>query len=271
MLKMRLLRWRSVALALTVAAAVLTTVASQVVDDDSPWVRILTLSAAVSIGLVPVIHTRAGRREVEAWTRARSVSEALKTELYTYHAGVSPYRDPGAEQLLTARTSQVLDEASDLVHHTLGVTPDRREPPTVDDLDSYVANRLQPQIAWYRNSASRLADQLTWGRRAELALCVLGVVLTASAATEQVSQAVVWLPVLTTISAAVTAHVTSSRWEYQLIEYLRTASELERLLASWRGTTTHDDDAADRLVQATEQVVSTQNDAWMAKWAAEKA
>ncbi|MGH3506724.1 MAG: DUF4231 domain-containing protein [Nocardioidaceae bacterium] len=270
-LKARLVRWRTIALALTIAAAVLTTCASQVVEEGSEGARMLTLAAAFAIGLVPVIHTRAGRREVEAWTRARSVSEALKTELYSYQAGVTPYRGTAAEELLGSRTALVLDDARDLLPHTLGFTPQRRELPPVHDLESYVQMRLQPQIDWYRSRAQTLAEQLTWARRAELALCVVGVALTTAAVTGQASDTAIWLPVVTTVSAAVTAHVTSSRWEYQLVEYLRTASELERLRAGWQDATAHGDEATDRLVQTCEQVVSAQNDAWMAKWAAERA
>jgi len=67
----------------------------------------------------------------------------------------------------------------------------------------------------------------------------------------------------------VSSHVAASRWEYQLVEYLRTAAQLEELLESWLGAEDHDDAAADALVEHCEHVVSIQNDGWMAKWTAE--
>ena len=39
-----------------------------------------------------------------------------------------------------------------------------------------------------------------------------------------------WVAVVTTVAAAVTAHAAAQRYEFLLIEYLRTAAELRRLL-----------------------------------------
>ena len=89
------------------------------------------------------------------------------------------------------------------------------------------------------------------------------------AATTETPQAAAWVAVVTTVTAAVSSHVAASRWEYQLVEYLRTGAELDRLLAEWQAAVLPDEVAADRLVDRCEQVISTQNDGWMAKWAAE--
>jgi hypothetical protein len=74
--------------------------------------------------------------------------------------------------------------------------------------------------------------------------------------------------VVTTAAGAVAAYITAERNEFLWIEYSRTVSELRRLLD--RGT------AADgrllsgpELVRECEQVISVQNQAWMAKWGEE--
>jgi hypothetical protein len=74
---------------------------------------------------------------------------------------------------------------------------------------------------------------------------------------------------VTTAAGTVAAYIAAERYEFLWIEYSRTASELRRLLD--RGT------AADRrvssgpeLVSECEQVISAQNQAWMAKWGEEE-
>ena len=267
-LKGRLGRYRATALWLAVAAAVLTTLASQVATLSSVVGKALALAAALAVGLVPVVRARLGGQAVEEWTRARSVSEALKSDLYTFLAGVAPFRGPDRESVLAARTDDVLSDAErdELLRHTAGVAPARRELPPVSDVATYAQARLVPQIGWYRMQAGQLRRRLDWARRAEAALSVVGVVFAVLAATLEVAAASAWVAVVTTVTAAVTAHVAASRWEYQLVEYERTAGELERLRASRVDASPTDPAADDRFVERCEQVVSAQNEAWMAKW-----
>jgi len=71
--------WRGAALGLAILGAVLATVASQSGQGTS-WARWTSGLAAVALALVPVIRgAKLGRSAVEAWTRARSASEALKS------------------------------------------------------------------------------------------------------------------------------------------------------------------------------------------------
>jgi hypothetical protein len=68
----------------------------------------------------------------------------------------------------------------------------------------------------------------------------------------------------------VAAYVASARYEFLWIEYSRTASELQRLLdrrTASDGRTL----SGSELVGECEQVISVQNQAWMAKWGEESA
>ncbi len=270
LLKARIDRLRSVMLALGVASAVLTTLAAQVAGLSSAAGKVLALAAGVAVGLVPLVRARLGRDAVSRWTRARAVAEELKAEVYPYLAGVAPFRAADRGVMLAERTNRVQEDAVDLLVHTAVVQPVSREMPAVHDVDSYVRARLVPQIAWYQDRAHSLASRLARARRVEVALSVVGVVLAAVAATWAINAAAAWVAVVTTVTAAVSSHVAASRWEYQLVEYLRTASELGRLRDGWMGAESADEAAEDRLVDRCEQVVSTQNDGWMAKWAAEQ-
>jgi hypothetical protein len=264
-LKVGIGRARTAGLGLTIAAAVLATLATQVASLSSAVGKALSLAAAVAVGLAPVARSRLAPASVAGWTRARSVSEALKSELYTYVAGTGPYRAADRDQQLDTRTQQVLTDAVDLLRHTAGLRPAERPLPAVRDVDSYLTARLEPQLRWYTDRAAELETKLTRVRYALLALSVLGVVLAAVAATLEVTAAAAWLTVLTTVSAAVTAYAAGSRYEYQLVEYLRTASQLDRLRVGWVAVK-RDRAADDGFVADCEQVVSVQNEAWMAKW-----
>jgi hypothetical protein len=268
-LKARIDRLRSAMLALAVASAILTTLAAQVESLTEPLGKALAVLAGVSVGLVPVVRSRLGRDAVSRWTRARAVSEELKAEVFQYLADVAPYRGgDGGEQLL-ARTRTVEDEAADLLVDTADVEPVQREAPAVHDFATYVEHRVDPQIRWYRSRSAGLKRRLARARFVELGLGVLGVLLAAVAAAGELDALAAWIAVVTTLTAALSSHVAASRWEYQLVEYLRTAAELSRLRDEWSVAGALDEAAEDRFVERCEHVVSIQNDGWMAKWAAD--
>ena len=75
----------------------------------------------------------------------------------------------------------------------------------------------------------------------------------------------VWVPVITTAAAAMSAHAAASCYEYSLVEYLRTAEELDRIRGR-RGAVATASDA--ELVALAERVISIQNEGWMAKLSA---
>jgi hypothetical protein len=269
-LKRSLDRARGTALSLTIAGAVLATLATQVAALSSVAGRALALGAAIAVGLVPLVRRRVGRTAVQDWTRARSVSEALKSDVFTFLAGAAPYRKGDREHELQGRTDALLRDAGDLLHHTTGIEPVQRELPPVHDVHSYSTERLTQQIdRFYRPKAEQLGRRLSLVRRAEFALGALAVVLAAVAATLQQSSAAAWIAVVTTVTAALTAHAAAGRYEYQMIEYLRTAAELERLRALRARFVERGIEGEDDFVRQSEHVISIQNEAWMAKWASE--
>lgn len=270
-LKARIDRLRSTMLGLAVASAVLTTLAAQVASLSRPGGKGLAVLAGVSVGLVPLVRSRLGRDAVSRWTRARSVSEELKAEVYRFLADVAPYRGSDRWTLLIERSRRVQDAAADLVVSTADVVPVDRGVPAVHDIATYVEHRMVPQIAWYRDRSSGLKRRLGRARAVELGLAVLGVVLAALAATGAVDALAAWVAVVATLTAALSSHVAGSRWEYQLVEYLRTADELNRLYEEWSVPGRLDEAGEDRLVDRCEHVVSIQNDGWMAKWTADQA
>ncbi|MFI2076820.1 MULTISPECIES: DUF4231 domain-containing protein [Streptomyces] len=271
-LKRTIERARTASLLLGIAGALFGTAASQTLADRPSLGRALAFLAAVAVGLVPVVGQRAGPQAVQRWTRTRSAAEALKNEVYSCLAGVSPYRGAGAGRALRERTERVESAAVDLLPHTRGIVPVTRALPAVSDVDSYVALRVRRQIdGYYRPKAGEMGRKVAVVRRVEFALGAAGAVLGALAGGLEVEGAAAWVAVVVTAGAAVSAHGVAAKYAFQEMEYARTADELRRLVAR-RGAGDGGDggpEADDAFVARCERVISVLNDTWMIKWTTE--
>jgi hypothetical protein len=264
-------RARVTALALGIASAVLGTAASQVMNRNGPLGQSLAFGAALAAGLVPTLSARFGRSVIADWTRLRSVSESLKSEVYVYLAGVGPYRTGRPDTLLLRRVEDLRAEASDLLPHTTGLTARSRTPPAVNGVDSYVELRVRRQIdGYYRPGAARMGRNLARVRRTELLLGILGAALGALSGAFGVEQAAAWVAVTTTVGTAVSVHALACKYQYQQSEFARTADELQHLLNRQAAEGTACGPAVeDDFVARCEHVMSTLHDAWVVKWTTE--
>jgi hypothetical protein len=267
-------RARVLSLALGLAAAVLGTAASQTIAQHPAPGKALAFGAACATGLVPIVARYAGPGAVRDWTRLRVTSESLKSETYLWLAGVTPYRGPDAQLVLQQRLEQLREEAAHLLPRTVGITPVRRQPPAVSDVDSYIELFLRPQITdYYLPRARAMGRRVAFVRRAEFALGTLGVLLGALAGTFEVEQAAAWVAVATTASAAITAHGMAANHSYQQVQFTATAADLEDAVARWYADADSDRTRAaaeDAFVSHCERVISALNDTWMAKWTSEQ-
>jgi SMODS and SLOG-associating 2TM effector domain 1/Protein of unknown function (DUF4231) len=266
-LKKRIILWRSVALALAILGAVLATLATQV-GLTSGLGRTLSLTAAVALAVVPVIRgARLGKNRIEAWTRARSATEALKAETYLYLTRTPPYDQENRDGELLQQTGGITSQVGDLAGETVGM-PDADKPlPGIHDVDSYMRLRVQPQIdTYYRPQAAKQQQRLSLFRGVEFTLSVLAALLGAIAAVAQLDGVGVWVAVVTTVGAAITAHIAAARYEHLVISYLSTARQLRSLLRGWEGRSDKTPAAAGKLVRDCEDVISRENESWMAAW-----
>ncbi|SEG40435.1 Protein of unknown function [Thermomonospora echinospora] len=259
-------RARLAGLLLGTAAAVLGTAAAQLMGWNAPLGKGLAFGSAAAAALVPIVVRGARPETVRDWTRLRSISEALKSEVYVFLAGAGPYRGPDRAVLLLERTDRVQADGSDLTRHLTGLEPVRRELPDITGIGGYVTRRVEAQLdGYYRPGARRMRRRVTAVRRIEIALGALGAVLGALAGAFAVAQAAAWVAVATTVAVAVATHSAASRYEYQELEFSRTADQLERLLARRTAMGGGDPEADDEFVAECELVISAQNEAWMAK------
>jgi hypothetical protein len=258
-LKAGVTRSRSFVLYLTVAGALLSTGAAVCGLKSTPG-KALVAVGAVSVGLAGIARARSAPEAVESWTRARSASEAIKTEVYAYLTRVGDYASADRDRHLDEQIAEMEADVPDI--DTEGVVPVERATPGIDGIDAYVTDRVESQISrYYREQAGELTGKLHKLRRVQLGLAVLSVLLGAVAGALEIDDIAVWVPVVTTVTTAFGAHAAAERYEFLRVEYLRTASELERLVKRWRRGTLADD----QLIRACEDVISSQNERWMAK------
>jgi hypothetical protein len=267
-LKARPHRFWQLRLSLTVAAAVLALAGTQLRTVSRPAAVVLAIAAAVAMATVALVRSQQDVQLVRGWTRARSVSEALKTEVYQFLTHTGEYGSPDAEAHLDAEVQRMEREAGDLLPYTLRYSPKVRPLPAIDDVDSYLEVRvLQSQLLqYYEPKARQLEQRLRAGKAVEVTLALAAAVLAALAVVS--ANVGAWAAVGTTAAGAVAAYLAVERYEFLLIEYTRTAGELRRLLerrtsADGRPLT------GGELVAECEQVISVQNQAWMAKWGEE--
>ena len=264
-LKTRIDQARATALALGVATAVLAVAADQFSEASATAGSWTAGAAALTAGLATLVQRRVSTEQVKTWTRARSASEGLKTEVYSYLAGGTAYTGADREQRLAEETRRILTDVDDLRRLTLRVSPDDKQPLPVHDVASYLQHRVTasqidgfylPKAALYENRVQRL-------RNAGTLLGVLAVVLAALATATGVGGFAAWVPVVTTIATSLAAFVAAARYDHLVIEYLRTADQLTYLRDQhYRAPRL----SGPLLVDACEDAISIENKGWMARW-----
>ena len=130
-------------LGLTVAAAALALAGSQLKAVSLPASVALATAAAVALAAVGLLRARQNVEQVRRWTRARSVSEALKTEVFLFLTQTGAYDGPDRDSRLDAEVQRLEQEAGDLQRYTEGVHARARPLPAVRDVASYLAVRVR--------------------------------------------------------------------------------------------------------------------------------
>lgn len=211
-----------------------------------------------------------GAEHLNAWVRARAVAESLKREAYKFAAAAAPYDDPDRNKAATALEEErtaIEVNVSDLLSKLATKTVEGSAPRTPLTPDEYIKQRIDRQIGWYEEKADKYRRAATALRRIEFGLAFAATLVTAVASVTGKS-APFWgvqfdfaalTAVLTTIAAAVLAHVEASRFDFLVTIYLATADRLEnrrnRLHHSWSD-----------FVNDCENIISAENTSWIAKW-----
>ena len=256
---------RRTALLLAIATAVLAVAAGQIQPERPELARVFSFIAALTAAWGGLIARHTALDRVEIWTHARSVSEAIKSQVYQYLAGASAYAGEDADAELASRIDRIEGEVNAVEQETLGIASDGKPLPDIHDLESYIVARVTEQIeGYYRPKAARYKQRVRRLTRASGALAALAVLLSALGSVYDWTGAAAWVPVVTTITTALAAHISASRYEEQIVDYLSTARKLETLrLARYTGGAS---DAA--FIDACESLMASENKGWQAGWSA---
>jgi len=265
-MRARIDRARLAALILVVIGAVAGTASAALSEDAPVSGKTLAAVAAVASAILPFLRPAWSGKILKNWTRARSVSEALKSGVFLWLAAAGPYgSDPNAAKLRD-RTEKILSDAADLKQYRNGIMAKSRGLPAVTDVPSFFAQRVERQIdEYYEKKAKLIQSRIRFFRRLEIGLGFAGAALGVGAAFTGGTLAA-WIAVVATIGTALSVHVSATRYEFQLIEFLRTAERLRQLdsRAKRPGLTSAQ---LSRLARKAEDVISVENQGWMAKLA----
>jgi hypothetical protein len=126
---------------------------------------------------------------------------------------------------------------------------------------------------FYRPQATKNAKRARFYRGLEFWLGLLAVVfgtLSAFGVNNKISVLLhlgPWVAVVTTATAAVAAHLSASRFDYQAMMYFGTSKRLQALLTEWLNAANPDDPSVVcKFVDACEQVISSENQSWLTEW-----
>ena len=260
--------WRSIALAFAILGAILATAATQA-GLKSGLGQGLSIASAAMLAVAPGIQkTKLSQHAIESWTRARSASEGLKAEIYLYLTATPPYDDAADRDVkLTKNANEIKEAVDDLAGDTLRSPGVDKDMPAVHDVDSYLDKRVQSQIdGYYRQKADESQGRLTLFRNIEFALGLAATLLSTIAAVTHVGGFSAWVAVVTTIAAAITSHIAAERYEHLVVSYMATARQLESITEVWLASDDKSAEAAAKLVRGCEDVISRENESWMAAW-----
>lgn len=292
-LKADLVLWRNLASLAGVLGAFLEVLAASLagfVLDKTPllgfdkgwfWLRVvIAILGAVSLAVVPyVMHNKASKDQASKWVRARSASEALKDKIYRYLVGVPPFRPEPSPSDLLNYCQAIKENVNDLYIYAASIDPisldsDLKKRPLSLTIDEYVKRRVNNQInGYYLPKGRKNARASTMFHNFEFGLglvaVIMGALASAAVATNQpeLSAITPWVAVLTTASAAITAHIAASRYDDQTRIYFATANRLKSLRDEWCSNPNRLDPASiAQFVDNCEQAISTENEEWLAEW-----
>ncbi len=282
-LKAALTGWRNLAAIAGVAGAVLETAAGTLPGFGEPWRSLSTpfaISGAVFLAVVPfVVKTKASGERMQEWVRARSVSEALKESIYRYLLGAIPFGPGSPPAELIKRCEAIKQKVPDLAIHAASAKVPKRKRPATLTMDDYVSRRVMEQVdGYYRPKGLKNALRAKWLHNVEFGLGLAAVVMgaLASAGTSgghpKLTVLAPWIAIVTTASAAVTAHLAAARYDHQAITYYATANRLVGIRNEWLAAPDRYNPArVAAFVDACEHAISTENESWMADWTSEQA
>lgn len=267
-------RWRKLVLILIVAGAALGTLSEQtrgwelsIIVDKMPSV-VCGLLSAIALALATFFtRTKLSTENERRWVRARSAAEAFKAQAFLYAAKMPPYEKENRQRNLLSEENDVRENVKDIIPVRL-TDEDKLKgiPPEKLSVKDYINLRVNEQKdKFYFPKAQKHNAIVEKSRQWSLLLGAIAAILGAIAALFPDGMTAGWVPVLSTVTAAIASYFYAERHEQLALIYQATADRLESLLAKWN-TTFETERNPVEFIKNCEAAISTENRAWMAKF-----
>jgi hypothetical protein len=273
-LKASLDRTRLWTLILAIAGAILVTLGQQIGSlpaTMAPWAglaaKIIGLGGAGAIALSSYFAREALSNEsVQRWTRCRSAAESLKACTYLYRASVPPFDGADRDQKLLERRTAI-ENAMEGVEQSVTQVQNANFDPSSLSADDYCAKRVDDQVKFYENRTADYQKKTRALRAVVLWLGVIAVILGVVAALKLPVAG--WTAVIATITAAITSHVHSQRYQSLIATYQATTRHLGTLKDKWMAAGKADA-SRNTFIQSCEDTMALENSAWVTQWSQQK-
>lgn len=252
---------------------------------------ILATFSAIAIALATYAGSKVLNNDLEkTQLKARATAEALKVQAFLYSMKAPPYSGKNAEKVLFKRIEIILKEVASITPELSTVTASKKsrfakiiaylylgnKTPNVEDrwiqrfkeditFDEYVEERVNGQIhGYYRVKAAQFQRTINNANAATLIFGFLGIAIGTIGATTNPGISM-WIGLLSTGTASIASYIHAGKYEYLLMSYVSTASQLELLSARFQSMTNPSEQMRQRFVSETETIFAAEHNSWISE------
>jgi len=252
---------------------------------------ILAGCSAVAIALATYAGSKVLSNDLEkAQLKARAAAEALKVQAFLYAMKAPPYSGQSAEKVLFKRIEIILKEVATITPE-LSIYNGKKKTAwskllsvlyigkgTINaenrwiqrfkedmTFQEYVEERVNGQIHdYYRVKASEFQRIISNANAATLVFGFAGIAIGTIGATTYPGLSM-WIGLLSTASASIASYIHAGKYEYLLMSYVSTASQLELLSARFKSMVSPSERMKQRFVAETETIFATEHNSWISE------
>ncbi|GAB5416728.1 MAG: hypothetical protein Crog4KO_22170 [Crocinitomicaceae bacterium] len=253
--------------------------------------HILAALSAISVALATFAGSKILSNDLEkAQLKARAAAEALKVQAFLYSMKAPPYSGQSAEKNLFKRIEIILKEVASITPELSTITDSKKSKLAKiirriylgknavasedrwiqrfkEDMtfDEYVEERVNGQIhGYYRVKAAQFQRTINTANAATLVFGFLGIAIGTIGATTNPGLSM-WIGLLSTASASIASYIHAGKYEYLLMSYVSTASQLELLSARFQSMTAPSERTRQRFVSETETIFAAEHNSWISE------
>lgn len=252
---------------------------------------VLAALSAIAIALATYAGSKVLSNDLEkAQLKARAAAEALKVQAFLYAMKAPPYSGKTAEKVLFKRIEIILKEVASITPELSTVTETKksnfakffsflylgRKKESIQDrwiqrfkedmtFDEYVEERVNGQIdGYYRKKAAQFQRTINTANAATLIFGFLGIAIGTIGATSNPGLSM-WIGLLSTGTASIASYIHAGKYEFLLMSYVSTASQLELLSARFQSMTAPSERMRQRFVAETETIFAAEHNSWISE------